>query len=427
MGYKQSLEKITTYLVGVTFFATGDLPVRDRCCGDFVHWLSMKTTWTTRRQFLAASAALPFALRSFAETTAPRWVFLGTDKGAGIYRATWNPATGELGKVELAIAAARPNYIAMHPKLPVLYTTNETAGPSASISCYHVDAADATLSPLNKIWSQADGPCYVSVDRTGRMAFAADYGGGGFAAYKLGPKGELVSVAGTLQCVGNPACGTVGPVKDRQEKAHLHCATVSPHNDFVLVCDLGDDAIEVFPIAPAEQTVGTPMRVQARAGSGPRHVAFHPNGRWVYCVHELDSTIDLYDWSAKGQKAVMTLRAGSTVSTLAMGAAHTGNTGCEVVVSDDGRFVYTCTRGEDSISVYRVDAKTGLLTEQQRLSCGGLVPRYIALDPTRRWLVCCNQGGAGNVTVFAHDPATGRIEEQPKTFEANTAMFVLWV
>jgi 6-phosphogluconolactonase len=386
----------------------------------------MKTMHTTRRQFLAASAALPFALRSFAETTAPRWVFLGTDKGAGIYRARWDAATGEIGKVELAIAAARPNYLAMHPKLPVLYTTNETAGPSASISCYHVDAADATLSPLNKIWSQADGPCYVSVDRTGRMAFAADYGGGGFAAYKLGPKGELASVAGTLQCVGNPVCGTVGPVKDRQEKAHLHCATVSPHNNFVLVCNLGEDAIEVFPIAPAEQTMGTPIRVPARAGSGPRHVAFHPNGKWVYVIHELDATIDIYDWRVRGGKAEMTLRAGSTISTLAAGASLAGNTGCEIVMGDGGRFVYACSRGVNEITVYRV-GPAGLLTEQQRLSCGGLIPRYIALDPSRRWLVCCNQGGAGNVTVFAHDAATGRLSETPKVFAADTAMFVAWV
>ena len=168
------------------------------------------------------------------------------------------------------------------------------------------------------------------------------------------------------------------------------------------------------------------MRVTARAGSGPRHVAFHPNGKWVYCVHELDCTIDLYDWSAKGRKATMTLRPGSTISTLMMGSSLAGNTGCEVVVSDDGRFVYTCTRGENSISVYRVDAKSGLLTEQQRLKCGGTVPRIISFDPSRKWLLSSNQGSS-TVTVFAHDPATGKIEEQPKTVDVNSPMFVAWV
>jgi 6-phosphogluconolactonase len=106
-----------------------------------------------------------------------------------------------------------------------------------------------------------------------------------------------------------------------------------------------------------------------------------------------------------------------------------GNTACEMVVSEDGRFLYSCTRGEDSITVWRID-ENGYLTEMQRLSCGGKVPRYIALDPSRRWLVCCNQGApgnAGNVTVFSHDAATGRLGVRPRVFQANTPMFALWV
>ena len=391
----------------------------------------MKQTLSTRRQFLAASAALPFALRSFAEApVAPRWVFLGTGKGAGIYRAAWNAKTGELGKVELAAAALSPDFFAMHPKLPVMYSVIEGSGAAAQVSGYRVDAEAGSLTLLNSVSSHGDSPCYVSVDQTGQNAFVANYMGGTVGVFGLGADGALRDVASVFDCRKNPACGVLGPVPERQEAAHMHCTTISPKNDFLLVCNLGEDAIEVFPITPSQtpsETLGAPVRVTARAGSGPRHVAFHPNGKWVYCVHELDCTIDLYDWSAKGRKAMMALRAGSTVSTLTMGSGLTGNSGCEVIVSDDGRFVYTCTRGENSISVYRVEAKTGLLTEQQRLKCGGLIPRYFAFDPTRRWLVCCNQGGAGNVTVFAHDPATGRIEEQPKTFEVDTAMFVAWV
>jgi len=390
----------------------------------------MKITNPSRRQFLAASAALPFALRSFAQAPpAPKWVLLGTDKGEGIYRAPWNAATGELGKPELAVAAPRPDFFALHPKLPVLYTVIEGVGKTAGVSAYRVDAPKAGLTLINTVSSRGDGPCYVSVDRTGQSAFAANYPGGTAAAFGLNADGSLREAANVFDCRQNPACGTLGPVTDRQEAPHMHCTTISPNNDFVLVCNLGEDAIEVFPIAPSRSSseiMGTPARVPARAGSGPRHVAFHPNGKWVYCVHELDCTIDLYDWTAKGRKASMTLRPNSTISTLMMGSALTGNTGCEVVVSDDGRFVYTCTRGENSLSVYRVDAKTGLLTEQQRLKCGGTVPRIITFDPTRKWLLCSNQGSS-TVTVFAHDPSTGRIDEQPKTVEANTPMFVQFI
>jgi 6-phosphogluconolactonase len=382
---------------------------------------------TTRRRFLAASATFPFALRILAQP--PRefsHVLLGTDTGAGISRATWNAHTGKVGAPELAIASEHPNFFAMHPHLPVLYSTNEIAGPGAAISAYRVDERVASLTLLNKISSQAAGPCFVSVDRTGRMAFAADYGGGAFAAFRLGPQGELVSVAGTLACDHDEECGHLGPRKDRQDAAHMHCATVSPHNDFVLACNLGEDAIEVFPIHAAEQRIGKPMRVECRAGSGPRHVAFHPNGRWVYVVHELDCTIDIYDWSVRKGKPEMTLRPGSVLCTLALPTPVAGNTGCEILVSPAGRFVYTCTRGVDQVIVYSADLASGMLTELQRLPSGGRMPRMIAFDPSRKWLLCCNQGSS-NVTVFAHDPATAQLTATGQQIAADTPMCVQFV
>jgi 6-phosphogluconolactonase len=128
----------------------------------------------------------------------------------------------------------------------------------------------------------------------------------------------------------------------------------------------------------------------------------------------------------------MKLREGSVMPTLTAGTPLTGNTACEIFVSDYGRFVYTCTRGVDEIVVFSVDHATGLLTEQQRVSSGGKIPRYITLDPTRKWLVCCNQGvtgpnQAGNVTLFAHDAVTGKLSEKPKVFAAETPMFLSFV
>lgn len=383
----------------------------------------------SRRQLLISGAALPFALRALAEPAAtPRWVFLGTDQGKGIYRARWNAATGELGPVELAIATPRPDFFAKYPKLPVLYSVNSVGDGKGAVSSFRIDAAHGGLTHLNTVSSHGDGPCAVSVDATGTMAFVANYGGGSFAAYALQPDGTLGRTVDTLMCQGNPACGTTGPVKDRQDAAHIHCVTLSPDNQHVVVCDLGDDSIEVFPIHPGSKpSVGPAQRVAARAGSGPRHVAFHPNGRWLYCIHELDSTIDLYDWHPEPGKPPMTLRPGSTISTITPAQKPKPHTACEIVISPDGRFAYACTRFTDEITTYRIDPQTGLLTELQRLSCGGQVPRYIAFDPTHRWLVSCNQAPPGNVAVFAHDPATGHIDPKPKTFRANTPMFIEWL
>ena len=207
----------------------------------------------------------------------------------------------------------------------------------------------------------------------------------------------------------------------------MHCAVVSPDNRFVLACNLGEDAIEIFAIHPsAAGPVEAPTRVAARAGSGPRHLAFHPNGRWLYCIHELDCTIDLYDWNVSNGQPAPILRKDSVTSTLATRAALPGSTACELVISPDGRFAYANTRGENSLAVFRIDPSTGLLTEQQRINTGGGVTRHITFDPSRRWLLCSNQG-TSTVTVFAHDPATARLAEKPKSFVVDTPMFVQFI
>jgi 6-phosphogluconolactonase len=392
----------------------------------------------TRRHFLAAAAALPSAIQSLAETVVagPRWLFLGTDKGKGIYRAPWNVTTGELGKIELAIEADRPDFFALtgeHAGNKVLYSVNSVAGGKGAVSSFRVNTQTGSLQLLNRVSSNGDGPCFISIDTWGDSAFVANYSGGSFAAFRLRANGELQPTSSALDCRQNPSCGSPGPVKDRQEAAHLHCATVSPENDFVLACDLGDDAIEVIPINPGEQQVlGKPIRIPARPGSGPRHLAFHPNGRWLYCIHELDCTVDLYGWSVAHNKPSMTLREASVISTLSPSTPLKGNTACEIFTSDDGRFLYTCTRGADEILIYKINPVTGLLTDHQRLSCGGQFPRYIVLDPSRRWLLSCNQGTpgpnpVGSVTVFAHDPTTGRLALTPKSFPADTPMFVEWM
>jgi len=275
---------------------------------------------TTRRQFLAASAALPFALRSFAETTAPRWVLLGTDKGKGIYRAPWNPTTGEIGKIELAIESDRPDYFARHGNL--LYAANAGSGANAAVSCFSINPNTCDLKLLTHVSSHGDGPCYVSVDQTGRNVFIANYTGGTFTAYKASPNGALAE-ASSLDCHTDPVCGPVGPTKPRQDAPHLHCATLTPDNRFVLVCDLGSDAIDVFPLDPtASKPLSAPIRIPTRPGSGPRHVAFHPNAKWLYCIHELDCTIDLYDWSVQAGKPSMVLREDSVLHTPQKGLAH---------------------------------------------------------------------------------------------------------
>ena len=379
----------------------------------------------SRRGFVAGVAAMPLALREMAGEGIrdPKYVLLGTDKGKGIYRAAWSAATGEIGMPELAIETDRPTYFAMHPKKPVLYAANESNHGDGAVSAFRVDTRTAQLQALGKVSTQGNGPCYVSVDQNGRSVFAANYGGGSLAAFNLSGDGAVQEPATVFKCNDNAACGITGPVTDRQDAAHLHCSVVSPDNHYLLVCNLGEDAIEVFPLMAGEKPpIGDSVRFAARAGSGPRHMVFHPNGKWVYCIHELDCTIDVYEW----RKGTLTLLGDSTVHTTATGASLTGATGCEVVIDTRGKFVYANTRGENSLTVYRVNEKTGFLTEQQRVQTGGTVTRLIALDPSWQWLVCMNQGSS-TVTVFSHNPKTGQLGEKPRTFAADSPMCVEWV
>jgi 6-phosphogluconolactonase len=393
----------------------------------------MKMT-ASRRSFLASSAALPLALRSLAQRpAAPKWVFLGTDKGPGIVRCAWDAATGKLGEPVLAVKSERPGFFAMHPRLPRMYVANELNGVPGVVSVMDVKAAAGTLALAGTQSTMGEGPCYVSVDPSGRLAFAANYAGGSFAGFRLKADGSLLPTTAVLDCRKNPACGTQGPVKDRQDASHIHCATVSPEGYFVLACDLGNDSIEVFPIHPEELSpglpaMGVPQRFSARAGSGPRHIAFHPKGSWMYVVHELDCTVELFDWSAEVGKASLRRREGSAVSTLVAGAKPDGDTGCEIVVADNGWFVYACTRGTKSntLTVFAVNAKTGLLTQQQVIACGGDVPRHMAFDPSRRWLLVANQVGS-SVTVFAHDVRSGKLSGPVQTLDVDTPMFVQFV
>ncbi len=379
----------------------------------------------TRRGFVAKSVALPAALNAAALGAQQHasWVLLGTEKGEGIYRARWNGATGELGKPELAITTDSPTYLRMHPSQPVLYCGNEEAEPKAAVSSFHVDRTTAELQLINRRETHGAAPCFVSIERTGQMVFAANYTGGSLTAFHTGPDGGLVQTVGVLR-YNQP---THGPVADRQDAAHMHCAVVAPQNDFVVVCDLGDDLILVFPIAPEKNSyIGGPVRVATRPGSGPRHVAFHPNGKWLYCIHELDCTVDLYHWSVAGGQPSLALRDGSIVSTIKPFSTTAGNTAAEVVVSDDGKFLYVCTRGENTITVYVIDGSSGLLTVMQQLSCGGVGPRWIGFDPSRRWLLSTNQGSS-TVTVFARSRVTGKLRPRPNQVQVNTPMFALWL
>ena len=399
----------------------------------------MLTNRMPRRRFLQTALALAASRTTggWAQAHSSRhaWVLLGPVTGKGIFRARWNGATGELGTPELAVATPQPTFLTAHPHLPVIYAANEGEGEAAAISAFTVDRLQGTLTLLGQSPTHGNAPCFVSVDRNGRLLFAANYSGGSLSAFRLDAAGKPGSAPGVFACAGNTLCGTPGPQADRQDASHFHCAVVSPDNRFVLVCDLGEDDLFIFPLTPsATRPFGDPLRVPTRAGSGPRHLAFHPNGRWLYCISELDCTVELYAWRAHGQHAELTPVPDSIVSVRPQGSSagkptispsSQVNTAAELAISRDGRFLYTSTRGVDLLTSFHIDTATGKLTPLQQLACGGRTPRFFAFDPSERWLLCAHQNG-NSITTFARDPKTGELTPKA-THDVINPQCMLWL
>jgi len=286
-----------------------------------------------------------------------------------------------------------------------------------------MDPATGALRLINQVTATAAGPCYVSLDATGEAAFVADYAGSSIASYRVLPDGALSEPVERID-YKDPKFGKRGPVAARQEAPHPHSVHLSPDNRFLLVNDLGSDAITVFPVEPGAH-LGTPaLFPNSRAGVGPRHIAFHPNGRWVYSINEIDSTIDHFLWSTTSSRIDpqgMLVNTGHFVKTIAPGFPSAKNTAAEVAVSNDGDFLYASNRGEDSLVVFSI-ADDGKLTFLERISCGGKTPRHFTLSPDGRWILCGNQDSA-TVTVFRRDGATGRLTGPAQTLPLDSVMF----
>lgn len=364
-------------------------------------------------------------------------VYIGTDTinshAKGIYLARFNPATGQLSQPALAAETVRPSFLAAARigKQNVLYAANEGQDEhTSSVSAFAIDPANGALKLLKSVPAGGTGPCYISVDATGSAAFTANYTGSSVSSFKIYPDGTPSDAVERLD-FRQPRFGHHGPNTARQDAPHPHSATISLDNRFLVVNDLGTDEIVTFYIHPETAQLGKPQLNACRVpGSGPRHIAFHPNQRWAYGIDELSNQIDHYLWNtthgAGGAEPVALLtEAGNAVSTLDPGF-HGQNTAAEIVLTPDANFLIVSNRGENSLVVFRIDATSGAPVFVQRIACGGKAPRQFTLDPTGRWLLCGNQD-SGSITIFSRDEANGHLSGPVQTVPAEMPQMILFV
>jgi 6-phosphogluconolactonase len=341
------------------------------------------------------------ALSTIAASAGQELVFVGSGK-KDIEAFRFDTATGALTSLGQAAAMARPSFLAIAPNHRFLYAISEGGRPAdSSVSAFSIDPALGKLTLLNsQPAGGGSGPCHVEVDASGKNALIANYGSGSVAVFPLTASGELGPASAFVQDSGSSVN------HDRQEGPHAHCIVTDPRDRFAFVCDLGLDKVLVFEFDAAKGTLtpASPAFVSVAPGSGPRHIAFHPNGRWAYVINEMASTITGFAYDAAHGR----LREIQTESTLPKDFSGR-NTCAEVAIHPSGKFVYGSNRGDDSIAVFTCDPSTGRLALAQRVSTGGKTPRQFEIDPTGNWLIAANQD-SDTVVVFRIDSSTGQLQ-----------------
>jgi 6-phosphogluconolactonase len=389
----------------------------------------MKTAWQSFS--ICAVLLLPLVVHSIAlgadkASKGGYIAYIGTytnKQSKGIYAFRFDASTGKLTPLGLAAEATSPSFLAVHPNRKFLYAAievNEFGGQKAgAVSAFSIDLNTSKLKFLNTVSARGTGPCHVSVDKTGKDVLVANYDGGSVAVLPVNDDGSLRDASAFVQHTGSSVN------KERQEAPHAHCFFTSPDNRFALAADLGLDEVVVYRFDPARGslTPNNPPFGKTPPGSGPRHFAFHPNGRFVYVINEIKCTLSTFSYDA----AHGTLKELQTVSTLPDGYKVTGDDStAEVRVHPSGKFVYGSNRGHDSIAVFAVDSAKGTVTPVERVSTQGKTPRGFGIDPTGGYLIAGNQD-SDSLVVFRIDPKTGRLTPTGQKLEAFAPVDVEFV
>jgi 6-phosphogluconolactonase len=366
-------------------------------------------------KWLPAVLAIASAMSASSETVR---FYIGTNTrdtdSRGIYSGLLDTDTGALSGVQLAAEALNPSFLALAPDGKTLYAALEASG--GAVGAFRVET-DGKLSTLNSAPSGGAGACHVSVDHAGRHVLVANYGGGNVSVLKIAPDGSLGASTAFVQFSGS------GPLPSRQKKSYAHAIYPDATDDFVYACDLGADKVWSFQFDKEAGTLTATPQGAGRVppGSGPRHLAIHPNGRFAYANNEMGLTVTAFD----RDPATGELTTKDTVGTSEkLTAPAEGVTTSEIVCHPNGKWLYVSSRGDDVIAVYAI-AEDGSLTLLENAPAGVQIPRGMGLDPSGRWLVVGGQKD-NRLTALKIDPATGKLTPGGQTVEAPAPVCIVF-
>jgi 6-phosphogluconolactonase len=332
-------------------------------------------------------------------------VYVGTYTGhgsKGIYVYRFDSSKGKMISLGLGAETIEPSFLAIDSSGRFLYSANEIADyggqPTGAVSAFVIQPETGKLSLLNQVSSRGAAPAHITLDRTGKYALVSNYTAGSVAAFPVLKDGRLGEATSLVQHKGSSVNS------QRQKGPHAHAIALSTDNRFAIVADLGLDELLVYSFDSAKGTLGAnPQIVKATPGAGPRHLAFSSDGRFLYVINELQSTVVTYSYNP----ATGALHELQTLSTLPKTFSG-NNTAAEIEIHPSGKFLFASNRGHDSIAVFAIDSGTGTLTPVENDPTKGKTPRNFAIDPTGSWLLAANQD-TDNIVVFRIDQKTGHL------------------
>jgi 6-phosphogluconolactonase len=350
-------------------------------------------------------------------------VYVGTytDHGSkGIYSYRFDSSDGKLTSLGLAAQSAEPSFLAADSGGRFLYAVNETESyngqPTGAVSAFAIQPDTGKLSLLNQVSSRGADPAHITLDQTGKYALVSNYTSGSVAVFAVLKDGRLGQVTSFVQHKGS----SVNP--ERQKGPHAHAIALSRDNRFAVVADLGLDQLLVYSFDAANGILGAqPQIVKASPGAGPRHLVFSTDGRFLYVMNEMQSSVVAYSYDPTSGA----LHELQTISALPKGFSGE-NTAAEIEIHPSGKFLFASNRGDDSIAVFAIDSQTGLLTHVETEPTRGKTPRNFAIDPTGSWLLAANQD-SDNIVVFRIDQKTGRLKSTGDVLQVQSPVCLKFV
>lgn len=317
----------------------------------------------------------------------------------GIHRLRYDPAKPSLSAEGLAAPAENPNFVIIHPNRRFLYavTATKIASYPGAVEAYAIHPATGALTFLNRQPSGGDNPAHLALDPTGKLLVVANYSGGSIAAFPVADDGRLANASAVIQHHGS----SVNP--DRQREPHPHEVTFDPAGQYVVVPDLGMDQLLRYRVNVPAGSLTPDGAATVPPGSGPRHLAFGPTGRFMYVINELSCTLSVLTYDPAGGPM-------SEVQTLAVWPEKKGASGAEIELHPNGRYIYASNRGQDSIAVCEIEPSSGKLRLLHTHPTGGRTPRHFCIDPTARFILASNMD-SNSVVLLNIDSATGRLSD----------------